>query len=113
MSNWKRDPSGLINGNLRAWRENMYAMCPNPNSGDIVITTDKDDKQVGYECVTPDGFDTVWARVSRDKMAGLSEGVHRRPMEAQSYDYNGGAEVCAEGIYLGDGVYIDPDDCWF
>lgn len=126
--NWQRDPSGLTRGDLNGWRKKMYDLCPNPDMGTIVVTTNKEDKQVGYECIKARGFDSSWARVSREKVDGMiglyDEGIHmgnlvidstvRRSMEEQADDYTGSAGVDPQmGIYLCDGVYIDPDDCWF
>ena len=124
MSEWKRDPLGLKNGDRDGWRKKIFELCPDPEVGHVVITTDKKDQQVGYECVTPDGYGTCWARVSREKQDGLTElldgGISlpnvtdARPMATQAAEYSGAANACPQmGVYLGDGVYIDPDDAWF
>jgi hypothetical protein len=36
---WVPDPSGLTSGNLDAWRDKMFQLCPNPEVGNIVIVT--------------------------------------------------------------------------
>ncbi|CAL9958121.1 hypothetical protein VPHD148_0031 [Vibrio phage D148] len=129
MNNWKRDPSGLTSGDLDSWHKKMEDLCPSPRAGDIVVTLDKDNKQVGYECLEPGYLDvrTRWARVSRDTVDGIvtlhDQGIRvdstvvdsrvRRPMAEQAEDYTGDAHVESEGIYLSGGVYIDPDDAWF
>lgn len=122
MANWQYDPTGLTRGDLNGWRRKMFKLCPNPTKGTIVITEDKEGKQVGYKCQTPRGFDTRWARVSRETLDELNvlheegivlPGVVRTVADKQR-DYTGAAHVDESGqVYLGDGVYVDADDCWF
>ncbi len=125
-TNWKYDPSGLKRGDLNAWRNRMFQACPNPHQGQIVVVLDLEEKQVGYKCVVPKGYDTRWARVSRDTMVAhladqtVQEYKHHpvvkrsRPMEVQAANYNGSAHADPTmGVYLGGGVYISPDECWF
>jgi len=119
---WKKDPSGLKNGNLEAWRNNMFAVCPNPNVGDIVVLHDAaKDKKYGYRCITPDGYNTRWERVSQETLDedfgfGYIHGVYT-PINNQTRPYitetASGIPCTSEGVYLADGVYIDPEDCWF
>ena len=62
---WGADPSGLKSGNLKAWRDKMYDLCPNPKIGDIVVVSyEESGKKVGYRALDENGYDTRWQKVS-------------------------------------------------
>ena len=119
---WAKDPSGSKQGDLKAWRDGIYAACPNPSVGDIVVMHNTlQDKKYGYRCIVPDGYDTRWERVSQSTISegcgyGYIQGAYT-PINDQTRPYitetSSGIPCTSEGVYLGDGVYIDPEDCWF
>lgn len=124
--NWVKDPSGAKKGDLKAWRENMFKLCPFPEIGDVVVAINSGKvKEYGYRCVQPDGFDTVWERVRYDGDLNVTENIkhgvyvngllveitpENRPFVTETAS---GIPCTSEGVYLADGVYIDPEDCWF
>lgn len=119
---WKKDPSGLKNGNLKLWRDCMHRACPNPTTGQIVVMNDEENgRKIGYRCITPDGYNTRWERVSKESFSegsshGYIEGqLVRITSETRPFidETASGIPCTSQGVYLGDGVYIDPDECWF
>ncbi len=119
---WKKDPSGLTRGNLNAWKDNMFRIHPDPAIGDIVVVSyAKNNKKVGYKCLESNGYDTKWQRVSADNYQegcgyGYVEGimVPITPFSRPHITETASGIPCDEqGVYLGDGVYINPEDCWF
>jgi hypothetical protein len=104
---WVADPSGLTSGDLKSWRDRMYAECPNPNVGDIVVVVNENDgKKIGYKALTSDGYDTRWQRVSSEEVE-----QHLRFLDVK----DGGDQLTNpdDYVYLSDGVYVHKDDCWF
>jgi hypothetical protein len=66
---WFADHSGLKLGDLKAWRDKMYEICPNPKVDDIVVVSyEKYGKKVGYKATTAEGYNTRWLRVSSEEM---------------------------------------------
>ena len=58
---WEKSPLGIKNGNLKSWKNKMYSLCSIPEKGTIVVTISKGEiDEIGYRCIQPDGYDTVW-----------------------------------------------------
>ncbi|MHA2850349.1 hypothetical protein [Vibrio harveyi] len=207
-------PTGLKSGNLLAWRDKMYKLCPTPTKGELVATLFDEGQYYGYVCQKAAGYhshwmrvcisnledvfeesklswvldfefkvkhatgkyvvfsfdsnrvrvyrstppledsssDLVfsegwnsWKRVDEKELIGVSEEmvevydvsiVNRCYLDTASVIYSGawtdngvpatidqvargeaytlsGIPITSEGVYLGDGVYIDPEDVWF
>lgn len=104
---WVADPSGLKSGDLKAWRDRMYAECPNPKVGDVVgVVNENNGKKIGYRALNSDGYDTRWERVSSEVLER-----HLRLLDVK----NGGSDLADldEYVYMYDGLYIHKDDSWF
>ena len=119
---WEKYPSGVKSGNLEAWKNKMYSLCPNPEIGSVVVTISKGRfNEIGYRCIKPDGINAIWERVKSCNLQGIqTDGyidgvlVQITPANKQFITETASGIPCtSEGVYLSDGVYIDPDECWF
>ena len=125
--NWVKDPSGARNGNLNLWRDMMFGLCPAPSVGTVVVPVVSGKiNEIGYRCIRPDGYHTIWERVKYSgtlpplienvKQGGYVDGVLVTITNENRYlvtETMSGIPCTEEGVYLCDGVYIDPEDCWF
>lgn len=119
---WEKYPLGIKSGNLEAWKNKMYSLCPNPEIDSIVVTISKGRlNEIGYRCIKPDGLNTIWERVKSTNLLNLqTDGcidgvlVQITPENRQFITETASGIPCtSDGVYLFDGVYIDPDECWF
>lgn len=119
---WDKSPLGIKHGNLKAWRDKIFSLCPNPEIGSIVVTvTNGKLNGIGYRCLHPDGSNTIWERVKNTSALGIKTDGYIDGVLVQISPTNinfitetsSGIPCTSEGVYLSDGVYIDPDECWF
>ena len=73
---WTSKPSGLKQGNLKAWKKMIHDACPKPEIDDIVIDQTTEGEIIGYLCTIPKGYDSYWKRVA--KPLELQQQAHPR-----------------------------------
>jgi hypothetical protein len=95
-------PSGITGGSLTSWAARMAEACHNPYLGQIVeLSVNYSTHKQSYECVEPNFTQSKWRRVKVN--------THVREI----HETTSGIPCSDQGVYLCDGVYIHPDDCWF
>jgi len=100
---WVLDPSGYKDGDLEGWRKMILSKSPNPEKGEIV-SHQYGSKDVHYRCKSADGSNSCWERVNN---------VEVPKNEGFVVEYDGAAIEEDQGVYLGDGVYINASEAWF
>jgi hypothetical protein len=100
----------------------MFSLCPKPEIGTIVVPFSNGKiSEVGYRCIKPEGYESIWERVKNTgdleiQSSGYIDGVLVQISPSNKTfitETASGIPCTSEGVYLGDGVYIDPDKCWF
>lgn len=131
---WEAAPSGLTSGDLNGWKRRMALACPSPKLGQMVVveTDDSDGKviHIGYKCIRADGENSSWRRMKGTEIVITPETIIIRGAVTESGQQATLSDVCSgnastssgipvtmsddgPGVYLGDGVYVSAEDCWF
>ena len=116
---WEKSPLGIKNGDLLSWRKMMFKSCPKPEVGFVVVPIKHGKiKEFGYRCLESKGYDSCWERVKYKGNVKVPENVIFGAIVNDKLvefieETESGIPCTTEGVYLGDGVYISPEDCWF